>query len=88
LEFGALEFGALEPGALEPGALDFGVLPGFLGLSEFFAMAQIWGDSGGEKRAKATTADAGKLNCQQMSAHDALVSLRPVDSRLTKAYWG
>jgi hypothetical protein len=29
--------------ALEPGALDLGVLPGFLGVSECFAIARIWG---------------------------------------------
>ena len=34
-------------------ALDFGVLTGFLGVSGFFAMPGIWGESGGEKRAKA-----------------------------------
>jgi hypothetical protein len=39
--------------ALEFGALDFGVLTGFLGVSGFFAMTQIWDESGGEKRAKA-----------------------------------
>jgi hypothetical protein len=52
---------------LELGALDFGVLPGFLGLSEFFAIGQIWDDSGCEKRAKATTARAGYRDCQQVS---------------------
>src|SRR4029077_15869188 len=34
--------------ALEVGALEFGVLPDFLGESGFFAMAGIWGESGGE----------------------------------------
>jgi hypothetical protein len=38
--------------ALEFGAFDFGVLTGFFGLSEFFAMARIWDESGGHKRAK------------------------------------
>jgi hypothetical protein len=39
--------------ALEPGAFDFGVLPGFLGLTGFFAISRIWDESDGEKRAKA-----------------------------------
>jgi hypothetical protein len=50
-EFEAFEFEAFEFEALEFGALDFGALPGFLGFSGFFAMAGIWGESGGEKRA-------------------------------------
>jgi hypothetical protein len=45
--------------ALEPGALDFEVLRGFLGSSEFFAMAGIWDDSGCEKRAKAVDGEGG-----------------------------
>jgi len=39
--------------ALELGVFDFGVLPGFLGLSGFFAISRIWDESGAEKRAKA-----------------------------------
>ena len=34
------------PCALELGALDFGVLPGFLGVSGFFAIRRIWDESG------------------------------------------
>jgi hypothetical protein len=33
--------------------LDFEVLPGFLGVSGFFAMPGIWGGSGGHKRGNA-----------------------------------
>src|SRR5260370_41660380 len=50
---------ALELGALELGALDFEVLPGFLGVSGFFAMPGIWGESGGEKRANAPRGNSG-----------------------------
>jgi hypothetical protein len=41
----AFDFGVLDFGALEFGVLDR-VLPGFLGLSGFFAMARIWDESG------------------------------------------
>jgi hypothetical protein len=34
-------------------AFDFGVLEGFLGVPEFFAMPGIWDESGRHKRAKA-----------------------------------
>jgi hypothetical protein len=59
---------ALEFGALELGAFDLGVLRGFLGSSECFAIGRIWDDSGREKRAKAPAASVGKLRCQQLSA--------------------
>ena len=42
---------ALELGALELGALDFAVLPGFRGVSGFFAIRRIWDVCGDEKRA-------------------------------------
>jgi hypothetical protein len=52
-------------------AFDFGVLPGFLGLSGFFAIAfRIWDESGPEKRAKAargTSPAASRSRCQQVS---------------------
>jgi hypothetical protein len=53
--------------ALELGAFDFGVLRGFLGWSGFFAMAGIWDESDGEKRAKAAVCSRqvveGTSNC-------------------------
>ena len=48
-------------------ALDFGVLPGFLGVSGFFAIARIWDESGSEKRANAPRG-CRPSPCQQMSA--------------------
>jgi hypothetical protein len=38
--------------ALEFGALDLCVFAGFLGVPDIFAIAGIWGESGGEKRVK------------------------------------
>jgi hypothetical protein len=43
---------AFEFGVLELGALDVRVLPGFFGLSGFFAIARIWDESAAHKRAK------------------------------------
>jgi hypothetical protein len=40
--------------ALELAAFDFGGLPGFFGLSGFFAIRRIWDESGAQKRAKRT----------------------------------
>jgi hypothetical protein len=42
--------------ALEFGAFDFGVLTGFLGMSGFFAMGRIWGQSSREKRPRGQAA--------------------------------
>ena len=57
--------------ALEFGVFDFGAFAGFFGVSGFFAMAGIWDESAGEKRAKAfqgATPGTVAFHCQQVSA--------------------
>ena len=60
-------------------AFDFGVLPGFLGVSGFFAMGRIWDESGRHKRAKSPCGNAHQwssqdidIGCRSQCRHAAL----------------
>jgi hypothetical protein len=83
----ALELDALKF-ALEPDAFDFGDLPGFWGVSGFFAMVRIWDDFEAEKGPKTT----GALPCQQLSAlfitviarSQRVARMRPMTGSATK----